>query len=108
MVETTGVALQALAGSVPRQEINKSLIYLNESIVKTGTPLSLSWGLLGLGSWGEESPERESWLRACWSRQTRYGSFDSNAIALMILALSLPQGILSLFNLSELKGVPKN
>ncbi len=99
MVETTGVALQALAGSIPRQEINKSLIYLNKSIAKTGTPLSLSWGLLGLGSWGEESPERESWLGACWSRQTRYGSYDTNALALMILALTLPQGILSLFNL---------
>jgi hypothetical protein len=99
MVETTGVALQALAGSVPRQEINKSLIYLNKAIFQTGTPLSLSWGLLGLGTWGEESPERESWLGACWSRQTRYGGYDANAIALMILALSLPQGILSLFNL---------
>jgi hypothetical protein len=97
LVESTGLALNALAGSVSRPEINSSLEYLKKALARTITPLSLSWGLLGLGSWGEEPSESPSWLEACWRRQERYGSYDTTALSLMILALCLPQGILSLF-----------
>ena len=99
MPESTGVALTALAGSVPRPHIHPSLGYLKNSIAQIRTPLSLGWGLLGLGSWGEKPPQSKSWLEACWRRQERYGAYDTTALALMILALTLPQGILSVFDL---------
>ena len=97
MVETTGVALQALANSIPRQEIDPSLRYLKQYLPKTVTPLSLSWGLLCLGSWYEGPPERESALAVCWHSQGRYGGYDTIDLSLLLLALCLPQGILSLF-----------
>ena len=94
---STGVALSALAGSVPRQEIEPSLVYLNKQSAQVRTPLSLSWSLLGLGAWGEEPAESPPWLEACWRQQERYGAYDTVALSLMMLALALPEGILSLF-----------
>ncbi len=99
MVESTGVALSALAGSVPRQEIELSLVYLKKGAAQIRTPLALSWSLLGLGAWNEELPETATWLEACWRRQERYGLYDTVALSLMMLALTLPKGILSLFGL---------
>jgi hypothetical protein len=99
MPESTGVALTALAGSVPRPHIHPSLGYLKNSIAQIRTPLSLGWSLLGLGSWGENPPQSKSWLEACWRRQERYGDYDTIALALMILALTFPKGTLSVFDL---------
>jgi hypothetical protein len=98
MVESTGVALNALAGSVSPQGINASLTYLSKSLARQKTPLSLCWGLLGLRSWGLKLPEGESWLAACWRGQERFGAYDTVALSLMLLALTLPEGIPSLFS----------
>lgn len=98
MPETTGVALSALSGSVSREEITVSLKYLKIRVTQVRTPMSLSWGLLGLGAWGEEPAETATWLANCWQRQERYGTYDTEAISLMLIALSGPQGIFSLFS----------
>jgi hypothetical protein len=97
MVESTGAALSALAGIVPRQEIEPSLAYLKNRVAQVRTPLALSWSLLGLGAWDEEPVETLTWLEACWRQQERYGAYDTVALSLMILALTLPKGIPSLF-----------
>ena len=97
MPETTGVALSALAGIACQEEIALSLAYLKTRVTQARTPLSLSWGLLGWGAWCEEPAETATWLANCWQRQERYGSYDTEAISLMLIALSGPQGIFSLF-----------
>ena len=96
MVESTGVALNALVGSLSRDDIEPSLEYLKNRAMKVRTPLALSWSLLGLGAWGEEMTERVSWLETCWTQKDRYGVYDTVSCSLMLLALSLPMGILSL------------
>jgi hypothetical protein len=103
MVMSTGVALSALAGSVPRQEVEPSLVYLNKQSTQVRTPMSLSWSLLGLGAWGEAPPERAAWLEACWRQKERYRGYDTVALSLMMLALALPEGILSLFGSAGIK-----
>ena len=97
MVESTGAALSALAGIVPQKEIEPSLAYLKKRAAQIRTPLALSWSLLGLGAWGEGTAESQTWLSECWQQQERYGAYDTVAISLMILALTMPKGIPSLF-----------
>jgi hypothetical protein len=100
MAMNTGVALSALADSIPRHEVDSSLVYLNKQSAHVRTPLSLSWSLLGLGAWKEKPFQSAAWLEACWLRNERYGGYDTVAISLMMLALALPKGILSLFGTS--------
>lgn len=97
MPESTGMALCALAGIVGREEIAVSLDYLKLRVAQVRTPVSLSWGLLGLGAWGEKPAAAALWLRECWRRQERYGGYDTEAISLMLLALTTPRGIPALF-----------
>ncbi len=97
MPESTGLALSALAGIARREELAPSLAYLKTRVTMVRTPLSLSWGLLGLGAWGQRPPAGEAWLEECWQRQERYGEYDISAVSLMLLALTTPGGILSLF-----------
>ena len=93
----TGVALSALAGEVPRGEISASLVYLQTRAAQVRTPLTLGWSLLGLGAWRERPPEAPQWLSECWQRQERYGTYNTEDVSLMLLALTSPPGILSLF-----------
>jgi hypothetical protein len=93
------VALNALAGITSREEIAPSLAYLKSKIVQVHTPLSLSWSLLGLGAWDERPAETANRLDDCWQYQKRYGTYDTEAISLMLIALTKPEGILSLFRL---------
>lgn len=86
MPETTGAALTALAGCVPASEVAASLAYLAKRVAQIRTPLSLSWGLLGLAAWGARPRAAEQWLQECWQRQARYGVYDTTALALLALA----------------------
>lgn len=94
--ESTGVALSALAGSPIRPEVASSLTYLRTRLAQVQTPFSLSWGLLGLSAWGERPPDAAQRLRDCWQGQERYGPYGTEAISLLLLALTAPAGILSL------------
>ena len=49
----TGMALNALEDQVAKERVKQSLAYLKSQVTSLFTPLSLGWGLMGLGAWGE-------------------------------------------------------
>lgn len=97
MPENTGLALDALQGLVAKASLEPSLKYLKAAISTLRTPIALTFGLLGLGAWGERPAAAHSWLSECWQRQERYGVYDTTAISLIILASCLSGGLESLF-----------
>lgn len=92
--ESTGAALQALAGVVSHQEVRKSLEYLQGEIIHMRTPIALGWGLLGLGAWGEAPKDSIELIIETLGRQARYGPFDTASLALLLLPWVAPGGIL--------------
>jgi len=92
--ESTGAALQALAGLVPYQEIKKSIDYLMVEVDRARTPICLGWGLLGLGAWGEAPRGSRDLIHQTLGRQERYGPYDTSSLALLLLPLAAPGGIL--------------
>lgn len=93
MPESTGMALNALADIATSNEVAPSLTYLRNRISRIRTPLSLSWGLMGLEAWGEKLPKKVELLHECWQRQQLYGTYDASAISQMLLALTTSKGI---------------
>jgi hypothetical protein len=85
-VETTGIALTALAGHVPREKISGSLGYLKAQAEKCRTPLSLAWDLFGLGAWGEFPFQGLDWIDETLSKQTKYGPYGTSLLSLLALA----------------------
>ncbi|MDH5564206.1 MAG: terpene cyclase/mutase family protein [Nitrospirota bacterium] len=98
--ESTGVALQALAGATPIHEVQQSLDYLLHELPHLRTPLSLGWALLGLGAWGLKPPNTEALALASLQRQERYGPYPLPSLALLLCAVKASQGLHSLFNAS--------
>ncbi|MFH1350092.1 MAG: prenyltransferase/squalene oxidase repeat-containing protein [Pseudomonadota bacterium] len=94
--DSTGIALDALSGTVPLQTVQSSLNYLKMRIIKVRSPLSLGWGLLGLGAWGEKPTQAKEWLVECRQLQERYGSYNTSLVSLILLAYLAPSGLLSL------------
>ncbi len=83
----TGMALTALAGRAPESEVKDSLRYLETRTVGLRTPLSLGWGLLGLGAWARWPKQAMTWLGECIARQETFGPYDTPLISLLLLAL---------------------
>jgi hypothetical protein len=100
--ENTGVALDALAGSAPRKEVARSLKYLASRTERVRAPLSLGWGLLGLGAWGARPGKARLWLMECFELQGKYGSYDTMFLSLLLLAYLATGGIASV---TERKGI---
>jgi hypothetical protein len=98
MPENTGLVLDALQGLAPRANLEQGLDYLRASLSTLRTPISLSWGLLGLGAWGERPAAAGDWLEECWWRQKWYGTYDTSSLSLLILASRLTGGLSSLFS----------
>lgn len=96
--ESTGAALQALAGLVPKQDIQKSLDYLKDEMVHVQTPIALGWGLLGLHGWGEAPKESSDLIYQTLGRQERYGSYDTSSLALLLLPLVAGRGLLGFYD----------
>jgi len=69
---TTGLVLRALAGESPReaQTVETSIRYLIEELGHVRAPMSLGWGLIGLGAWRACPPESPQWLTQCAERVT--------------------------------------
>ena len=59
---TTGASLTALAGEPRTPEIDRSIEYLSHELQRVRTPLSLSWGVIGLRAWGALPTDAENWL----------------------------------------------
>jgi hypothetical protein len=94
--ESTGAALQALIGLVAYDEVRKSLDYLRAEVDRAHTPIALGWGLLGLGAWGEAPEGSSDLIYQTIARQERYGSYDTSSLALLLLPLVAPKGLLGL------------
>jgi len=98
--ESTGIALQALAGTTPTRDIEQSLDYLLHELPHLRTPISLGWALLGLGAWGLKPANTEELALASLLLQERYGSYPVPSLALLLCAVKASQGLRSLFRFS--------
>ena len=95
--EATGYALNAVKHSTEKESLTKSIDYLKAEIPKIRTPLSLSWALLGLGAWSERPAASEEWLLESLSLQKRYGPYDTDLVAHLVIALYAHNGLLGIF-----------
>ncbi len=95
--ESTGLALNALAGSVSREMVERSLLYLKFGIAALKTPRSLAWSLMGLAAWGERPEQAAAYISACLAREGRYGGYDSASLAQLLLSHMAKQGVPSIF-----------
>jgi hypothetical protein len=85
-IEPTGVALLALAGeSVDDPRIELSLKYLTNAVTAETTPISLSYGLIGLTAHHRRPAESAQWLEGSY-RDTVKREASPLAIALLVLA----------------------
>lgn len=102
--ENTGIALDALAGSASRQDVLRSLQYLAVRTERVRTPLSLGWGLLGLGAWKARPGKARLWLTECFELQGKYGPYDTTLLSLLLLAYLATGGIASVVERREPPG----
>lgn len=93
MPDATGLALQALAGLVPAEKIDRSLRYLENEIRRVRTPFSLAWALLGLSGWKARPASAESLVAACRERQAVYGIYSTTQLSLLQLSLLAQEGL---------------
>lgn len=94
--DSTGLALNALAGSVAAASVERSLSYLEYRIREIRSPLSLCWGILGLGAWKRRPAGYLQWLEQSWGLQGRYGDYSTSLVSMMILASVAPSGLWSI------------
>ena len=95
--DCTGIALSALAGYIPQREVEKSVRYLRSQVKRLRTPLSLGWGILGLGAWGHRPDQATAWIQESMSRHKIYGVYDTTLVSLLLLALERKKGFGNLF-----------
>jgi len=67
---TTGLVLRALASEPRHEAIDRSIRYLTNELRTVRVPMSLGWGLIGLGAWRACPPESAQWLAECAQRIT--------------------------------------
>jgi hypothetical protein len=87
-METTGIAIAALARHAEISKVSVSLHYLKEQIEQSRTPLALAWALLGLGAWGEFPNAGLDWIEQTLKKQSRYGPYGTSLLAILALAYS--------------------
>jgi hypothetical protein len=90
-IDTTGLALNAVAGHVKKEDVNLSIQLLKNRVEQCRTPLSLGWALFGLGSWGEFPKKGHVWIEESLKRQENYGAYGTSLLSLLVLA-SICQG----------------
>ncbi len=92
MPDTTGIALTALSGEVPQNQINKSIEYLKNEVRQIRTPLSLGWALLGLSAWGERLAKSQDWILETLKKQQVLGDYDTSSLSLLLIAFLSKKG----------------
>ncbi|WHZ17315.1 MAG: hypothetical protein OJF52_004167 [Nitrospira sp.] len=108
MPESTGAALAGLAGRVSRDEIVRSLLYLEGEIGRLRTPLSLGWGLLGLAAWERWPSSGEALVADCLAARSRYGDYDTSALCLLMLS-AVQRGVAAkIVSSPEVSGNPES
>lgn len=95
--ENTGLALDAVAGFVPLEEVRHSLSYLEARVDKIRTPLSLGWAVLGLGAWGRRPEKARPLILECLKRQDQVGPYDPSNLSLLLVSFAATHGLLSVF-----------
>jgi hypothetical protein len=85
-VDTTGIALTAVAGHVGKEQVGLSLQYLRDAAPAVRTPLSLAWALSGLGAWGEFPVGGLGWIEETLEKQDKYGPYGTSLLSLLTLA----------------------
>ncbi len=96
---TTGIVLAALAGepetdkTALRSRVDASVAYLTDALKRVRAPLSLAWGLIGLGTWDARPPESHDWLAECAERsRDEPGEVAHDALLLLADARWRPAG----------------
>jgi len=88
---TSGIALAALAGEPPLHgapvdaRIEAGITYLLNELPRVRSPMSLAWGLIGLGAWNRRPAEAARWL-AETAAQTLRAPANNVHDALLLLA----------------------
>ncbi len=101
--ENTGLALDALAGRVLRQDVSRSLGYLESRLARVRSPLSLGWGILGLGGWDIRPRELRLWLSESLTLQRKYGPYDTTLLSLLLIAFLATGGLASVMEEQEIR-----
>jgi hypothetical protein len=85
LIESTGVALAALAGHAPQDTVQVSLGWLSSQAQRCRTPLSLGWALFGLGAWSLFLPDGTDRVAEVLRLQERYGTYRTTLLSLLVL-----------------------
>lgn len=93
MADATGMALGALAERTPRESVAISLQVLAGQTMRSRSPLSLGWGLLGLGAWGEYPGDSLDRVLETVKKQEQFGPFDTTLLSLLVIASSTDKGL---------------
>ncbi len=93
MPETTGLALQALAGLVARPDVDKSITYLRSELPRLNTPMSLASAILGLHAWQETLQQPQEQILHVLARQEQLGPYDTVSLSLLLLAWYCDAGL---------------
>ena len=91
--EATGLALQALAGLVPRPQVERSIAYLRSQLPTLNAPMSVGWAILGLCAWQETIDGPQERIAQVLARQKRLGPYDTFSLSLLLLACHCPAGL---------------
>jgi hypothetical protein len=96
--ESTGLALQALAGLTPRESVARSIAYMQAELPFLHSPMSVAWGILGLHAWGETVDQSQERIREVLARQEKLGPHDTASLSQLLLAWHCGRGLVPFFN----------
>jgi len=102
--ESTGLALQALAGLVPKTAVEHSIAYLRSELTFLNSPISLAWATLGLHAWQETIDRPQERILQVLARQEKSGPHDTTSLSLLLLAWHCPAGLIPWFERTDLQG----
>lgn len=91
--ETTGIALQAIAGLVARKEVARSLDYLHSHLAQVTTPFALAWVALGLSAW-KEAADCSQRVQRVFDKWEDKATWDTVSLSLLVLAWRCRNGLL--------------
>jgi hypothetical protein len=90
--EATGLGLQALAGLVPKPDVQRSIAYLQSQLPALNAPMSLAWAILGLHAWQESLEQPHERILQALARQ-QLGPYDTFSLSLLLLAWHCDAGL---------------
>jgi len=96
--ESTGIALQALAGLTARDSVAHSIAYMHKELAFVHAPMSVAWAILGLHAWGETVHQPQERIRRVLARQEKLGPYDTISLSLLLLAWHCGQGLIPFFH----------